>query len=223
MKRGLEMPARPGQRFQRLIELHAQMHRYDWGKPFGRPFEGSSLIPHISQIRDLAITCGAKTMLDYGSGKGAAYFVPGFYKDPTGRFSTAAEALGDLTVTCYDPAIPEFSALPDAVFDGVVCTDVMEHLAEEDVPWVLNEIFAKAKLFVFMTIAAFPAKKSLPDGRNAHSTVRPLGWWKRHILAARKHKGCRFVVKVRSHNTLARRIGRVFFGKDRMSTIRGTG
>jgi hypothetical protein len=65
-----------------------------------------------------------------------------------------------------------FSALPEGRFDGVVCTDVLEHCPEEDLPWIVGELFGYARLFVFANVACYPAAKKLPNGENAHCTIR---------------------------------------------------
>jgi hypothetical protein len=76
----------------------------------------------------------------------------------------------------YDPGIPADSALP-APADLVVCTDVLEHIEPEHLDAVLAHIFRLAQRAVFLQIALFPAKKTLPDGRNAHLIVQPANWW----------------------------------------------
>ena len=53
----------------------------------------------------------------------------------------------------------------------------MEHCPEEDIPWILDEIFQHAKKFVYVNIACYPAQKTLPDGQNAHCTIKPKEWW----------------------------------------------
>jgi hypothetical protein len=67
--------------------------------------------------------------------------------------------------------------LPGNSFDGVISTDVLEHCPEDDLPWIVQELFDLADKFVFASIAGYPARKKLPDGENAHCTVRPLSWW----------------------------------------------
>ena len=81
-------------------------------------------------------------------------------------------------VRCYDPAYPKFAELPTGRFDGVISTDVLEHCPEEDMPWILGELFGYANRFVFANVACFPARKHLPNGQNAHCTIRPLKWWR---------------------------------------------
>jgi hypothetical protein len=80
-------------------------------------------------------------------------------------------------IACYDPGYPLFSMLPDGMFDGVVSTDVLEHCPEEDIPWIVAEIFGYAERFVFANIACYPALRHLPNGENVHCTIRSTEWW----------------------------------------------
>ena len=41
-----------------------------------------------------------------------------------------------------------------------------------------------AKRFVYMNVASYPAKKILPNGWNAHVTIKPPEWWRPRIEAA---------------------------------------
>jgi hypothetical protein len=56
--------------------------------------------------------------------------------------------------------------------------DVLEHCAAEDLPWIVDELFAHARHFVFANVASYPAAKALPNGDNAHVTQRREAWWK---------------------------------------------
>jgi hypothetical protein len=40
---------------------------------------------------------------------------------------------------------------------------------------IINTLFTKS---AFLLIASYPAKKSLPDGRNAHLIIESFDWWK---------------------------------------------
>jgi len=86
----------------------------------------------------------------------------------------------------YDPYRPEYAERPPFNFDLVICTDVMEHIPEEDVQDVLDDIFDHADKGVFLTIAQFPAKKTLPNGENAHCTLESSEWWNERIENANK-------------------------------------
>ena len=55
-------------------------------------------------------------------------------------------------VTRYDPGLAAFSQLPPGQFDGVICTDVLEHCPEDDLPWIVNELFSFSRRFVYGSI-----------------------------------------------------------------------
>jgi hypothetical protein len=82
----------------------------------------------------------------------------------------------------YDPAVTKYSELPDGEFDGVICTDVLEHIEEEDLDAVIKEIFSKANKFVYLGICNIPADSFLPDGRNSHVTLKSFNWWVDKVL-----------------------------------------
>jgi len=171
---------RPSREFGELVELYRQMH--------ARPetFAGYRLQGHLDTVGKMIAATGATTVLDYGAGK-ATHYAPleGAAPDSPLR---RAEAWPGVTVRCYDPGHAPFAALPEGRFDGVVSTDVVEHLAPFDVPWVIDRIFAHARRFVFVVAACYPAGKTLPDGRNAHTTLQPPAWWQMQMeLAARRY------------------------------------
>ena len=103
--------------------------------------------------------------------------MPGFTIDGEGTWENIVDYWGVAAVQCYDPAYQPFNRLPEGRFDGVVCTDVLEHCPEEDLDWILREVFGFAERFVFFSIACFPADRRLPNGENAHCTIRPVDWW----------------------------------------------
>ncbi|MBI2383225.1 MAG: class I SAM-dependent methyltransferase [Gammaproteobacteria bacterium] len=169
----------------RYIELQSQYRTmHEKGESFlGIPpegtFPGTSLISQAPSIKRMIDLTGARSILDYGSGKGMQYR-PGTVRDEsTGReWPSIQEYWGVERIVCYDPCYPPFSQLPVGRFDGVICTDVLEHCPELDIPWIVDEIFHFASQFVFANVACYPAKKRLPSGENAHCTIRPQQWWK---------------------------------------------
>lgn len=98
-------------------------------------------------------------ILDYGCGLG-----------------TFAEMNADLDVRSYDPGIPGKDAMP-APAAVVVCTDVLEHIEPELIYNVLRHIAELARVGIFLHIATKPAKRFLPDGRNAHLIVEGVDYW----------------------------------------------
>jgi FkbM family methyltransferase len=169
------------------MKLYAQMHA-EGEKRLGiapeATFPGSSLAPHVGRIKRLIDATGARTILDYGSGKGFQYRPQKIVIDGRHVADSIAEYWDVDEVRCYDPGLPAHAALPENPYDGVISTDVLEHCPEEDLAWILDEIFALARSFAYLNVACFPARKSLPNGENAHITLRPPSWW-RDLVAER--------------------------------------
>lgn len=172
--------ANPSPRFVELLEQYRAMHRdgdLRRGKPAGETFDGRSLPRQAHRIARLIARTGARTILDYGSGKGTQYRGK-VMENGVPRWNSFQEYWGVESIRCYDPGHPPFSTLPQGTFDGVICTDVLEHCPEEDLPWIVGELFAFARRFVFANVACYPAIKTLPNGENAHCTIRPVEFWR---------------------------------------------
>ena len=169
----------PSPRYRELAALYARMHlegETRLGIPAAHTFPGSSLAPHIERIKAMIEATNSKTILDYGAGKGLQYRPQKIIVGGRHVADGVAE-YWDAEVSCYDPGHAPYSALPKGVFDGVISTDVLEHCPEQDLPWILDEILGYARKFVYLNVACFPARKSLPNGENAHVTIRSPDWW----------------------------------------------
>jgi len=152
-----------------LIEQYRIMHAHP------KYFRGREAQKHFAKIGRLILAHGAKTLLDYGCGKGEQYHEP----------LNLHEAWG-VDVAGYDPAVERFAQLPAGSFDAVICCDVMEHIPEPHVDTILRDVMARARRFAFFSIATMPASKTLPDGRNCHLTVRAESWWRERLALARE-------------------------------------
>ena len=170
----------PSARYRRLLELYREMHVRGEALrslPPERTFPGASLLPQAHHVRRLVAQTGARSILDYGSGKGAQYR-PMALSDKNSSWETIQDYWGVERIVCYDPGYEPFSRLPSEACDGVISTDVLEHCPEADLPWIVAEMFALAKSFVFASVACHPAVKRLPNGENAHCTVRAPEFWR---------------------------------------------
>jgi hypothetical protein len=169
----------PSPRYRELLNQYRQLHEEGerhLGIPPAQTFDGRSLLPHIGRIKKLVQRTAARTLLDYGCGKGTQYEQQ--LEDAEGRrYGSVAEFWGVTQVHRYDPGFAPFSTLPESAFDAVICTDVLEHCPEEDMPWIIGELFHYARSFVYANVACYPAQKRLPSGENAHCTVQPAAWW----------------------------------------------
>ncbi len=168
----------PSPRYVELLALDKEMHEHgqeEAGIPAEQMFAGRSLTPLAIAIKHVIDRFRPRTLLDYGAGKGIAYRMPLTVEGTT--YDDLRAFWGVEEVTCYDPGYEPYSEFPEGRFDGVICTDVLEHIPGEDLPWILEEMFVFARLFVFGNIASYPARKHLPNGENAHCTIRPKAWW----------------------------------------------
>lgn len=172
----------PSPRYAALLNYYKDMHKNgDPAKnsPPEETFEGRSLFKQIGNVKFIVDMYQARSILDYGAGKGSLYKQTDIVHPSGTTFPNIAAFWGLDSITCYDPAYEPFNNFPTGKkFDGVISTDVMEHCPEEDWPWIINEKFSFADKFVFANIACHPAERLLPNGENAHCTVHPPEWWR---------------------------------------------
>lgn len=156
-----------------LIDQYKQMHQS--GPDM---YAGLSVMPHIHRIKRLIDQAEADTVLDYGCGKGKQYERP--VKVDKHEYPTL-EGYWGVKVVKYDPAWPPLDHKPFETFEGVICTDVLEHAADADeAAQIVEDLFGytSARGFVFASISCREAVKTLPDGRNAHTCIQPPEFWR---------------------------------------------
>lgn len=156
-----------------MIDQYKKMH----ANP--KRFPGFSLKAYTDHIADLVKKHHPESLLDYGCGKGYQYLA-----------KRCHESWGGLLPHCYDPAVTFLDTKPEGTFGGVICTDVLEHVPEEDVDHVLSELFGYAESFLFLAVATFPARKTMPNGLNCHVTVKDKHWWLDKINSASNGVNC---------------------------------
>ena len=138
------------------------VEQYRWLIEEQDAFKGWTTLLYANRIKETIEKHKAQTLLDYGCGQGKQY----------------DHELGwGVEVTLYDPAVLAFAGVPSGTFDGVICVDVLEHVPEDQVRDVIKDVYSHARRFAFFTVCPRPARKTLPDGRNCHLTIKPLIWW----------------------------------------------
>lgn len=140
--------------YKKYLGLAQKMHMRE------SAWDGHSLVPHISAINSIIAEQKIKTALDYGCGK--AKFHPAEWSS---------------LFTKYDPGYPLYDKEPVGKYDLVICTDVMEHIPEDSVEYVIERLFSFARKHVYVNVCTRPAGKKLANGENAHVTVKPQKWW----------------------------------------------
>ena len=193
----------PSPRYRELVTLYQQVHRE--GIPEQNlagedVYVGKSLIVHLPAIRALVEATGAKTLLDYGAGKGRVYAQQDIKLSDGRVIPSVQDYLGVDRIACYDPAVPQHWDFPSQQFDGVISTDALEHCPQDDMPWIVEEMFSAARKFVYANVASYPAHKRLPNGENAHATQQPAEWWDALLRScATRHPGVTYCFKIREN------------------------
>ena len=98
---------------------------------------------YIEQIQCLRKHHRAKTLLDYGCGKGEQYTLKSPPFDKRCGFTSSY---------LYDPCVGYYSQPPrrNRKFDAIVCLQVIRHIPNQDISW-LKELFERtAKKFVLI-------------------------------------------------------------------------
>lgn len=134
-----------------LKEIHA---KEEWG------YASQNELPRILEIiKKYQI----KNVLDYGAGK---QFLA---KNLPINFP-------NLTVESFEPGIDNLNVIPKPA-ELVCCIDVLEHIEPEFIDQVLDELKRVTQRIGYFTVATKPAKRILPNGKNAHLIVQPIEWW----------------------------------------------
>ncbi len=115
-------------------------------------------------VAEMCVGLRGASVLDYGCGQGSL-----------------AQALdgrpGVLRVAEYDPAIPGKDERP-AFADVVVCTDVLEHVEGPYIPAVIDHLATLARRRLLAVVSLVETAKTLSDGRQAHVSLHPAGFWR---------------------------------------------
>jgi hypothetical protein len=137
-----------------LVAQYAEIH--------GSRRYGDTSIKNLRFLRPQVRLLNPRSILDYGCGQS--------------RLLEALAPAARTRLLRYDPAIPQYSALPTEKVDLLVNVDVLEHIPERDLDGTIAEM-ASLCANAIVVIDTRPAALILPDGRNAHCTLRSHDWW----------------------------------------------
>ena len=146
----------------RYKDIYVQMHK-------DGHFAGNSLrFGYVETLERAIKGLNCRTMLDYGCGKAQMYRRYKFHN---------LIGIEDHGLYLYDPAVPRYDYLTKDLVDAVICTDVLEHVPEDEIDVTLSTVFSKAKKMIFFVVYCGLANKTFDDGTNVHVTVKPPEWW----------------------------------------------
>lgn len=126
-------------------------------KAFG---SNKELHPEVKKLLD---SNKIQSLLDFGCGKGLIS-------------NAIKEQYPTIDLYSYDPITSPIE-LPNKV-DMIFSSDVIEHIEPEYLDETLDMLFSTATKVQYHLIACNPAKKTLPDGRNAHLIIEKPSWWR---------------------------------------------
>lgn len=179
--------ARPSSRFRDTMP--GQMPEKDGAAESGR----AALRRHRRAIDRLARETGARSIL---------FCAPGQGRDP----ELDGLGLGCPEVGSYDPLGAH--GLDEDACDGVVSSATLDRCPDDDVPWVLDDMFARARRFVYVMVANDRSgdccrERSFGEGAAA---MQDADWWRTQMAcAARRHPGVRWTLCAVRETRLGRR------------------
>jgi len=130
---------------------------------------------YIEQVQSLRKHHRAKTLLDYGCGKGEQYTFKGCGKGEQYTFKTPPfdQRCGFTSSYQYDPCVSCYSQPPrsNRKFDAIVCLQVIRHIPNQDIKWLKEYFERTAKKFVLIgefdpTFKQKPKKVTNADSEN---------------------------------------------------------
>ena len=171
----------PSERYVQLIKFYKEMHKKGYLKTTGKigNFDGQTVIFFAKIIKKIIIQHKCESLLDYGCGKAKYYF---------NDFEVQNENIPNLKdywkvkIKLYDPGVKKFNKFTSKKFDISICVDVLEHCPLDDIDWILEDFISRTKKVVFINIACSYAIALLPNGQNAHVTVKSPKWWEKKLV-----------------------------------------
>ena len=158
--------------YNELLSFYKQMADNGYNRNDGTFVEKvySDAEPHkfAEQIKKIVEHFNAKNCLDYGSGGSD------LNKTKLVNGEKFIDYVGLKKIKSFEPAR---NKKKKDKCDIVLCFDVLEHVFINDVPWVINDLFKYATKCIVINVACYNAAALLPNGENAHITVRPPSWW----------------------------------------------
>jgi len=123
------------------------------------------------------------------------------------------------TVSWYDLVLLSETGGSEKPIADVVSTEVLDCLPDEDIPWVLDELFRSARREVVVSVTT--ARQTSVSGRGIHlcHRPRPESWWAAQLEAAScRHPGRHWRLSVRTRNRWGRQVTQSCAGGRRLNS-----
>ena len=167
----------PSEYYKQSVELGQHFQKNN-----PKNWAGNDSKSYHNYIRFLMDRYAARTVLDYGCGKGQQYTdvvpygLPGGVMSEPMTFQTRIRAR---SVYKYDPCVPEFDQEPvGQKFDAVICTQVLGNIPDDDIALIKHKFMNYAAKFVFIGLHSSPPKSKKRIYDPVHVTPnRTVEWY----------------------------------------------
>lgn len=160
----------PSKKYLEHLEYYKKMHKDGFSYKSGKILESlqtynsQMIINYVKFIKNIIKKNNLNSLLEYGCGK--AIFYENEFKVTNENFPPLKNYWG-VEIKLFDPAVKKFSIMPSNKCDITICIDVLEHIPEEDINWVLEKIMTLSKKFIFLVIGSYSSQAVLPNGEGA--------------------------------------------------------
>ena len=151
----------------------AGYHVFDASRPSAAFSPLRSCVHFVPLLRDnYGTPQGEKLVAETGSRSVLCYSI-GVYPTPTDHVSDGSLTNRNGTFPTGQPT--------DRAADGVVCAEMLDFFPDEDVPWMLEELFRRARRFVYISTGTSTRGPRLPDRSLLKARTRSARWWRTHL------------------------------------------
>ena len=150
---------------------------------------------YSSEVAELLEECDAHSVLDCRLSAVSAHS-PLTFRDAVSTFDPTESFAG--------------TDEPQSV-DAVVCHDILEFVPDDDIPWLLESLFSRAKCLLFCHVDQSPgiqgANQDVKGGTALRRRTRTIEWWQYQFeLVARFHPDVRWRVSIKRTNTVRHKL-----------------
>ena len=114
--------------------------------------------------------------------------------------------LRDAALT-FDPTVSVAGTGEPRSVDAVVCHDILEFVPNDDIPWLLESLFSRARGLLFCHIDQSSGNQNLNNSIAIRRRTRTIEWWQYQFeLIARHHPSVRWCLSVQRTNTVRHKL-----------------
>lgn len=137
------------------LDLYKQLHQQ-------RSYGDTGSV-YTDDIKSFIDDTAASSVLDFGAG--------------IGTLKNSLHNKYSFNIDEFDPCVPGKEVIPKDEYEMVITTDLLEHLFEEEIDNLFEEMLVLKPKFMYHAISTRTATILLPDGSNCHKTVKDAEWW----------------------------------------------